>query len=279
MSLLLFCKETACRYLLCDFSRRRRNSPSCKCGKACNQADAQDGPEGFYGYAHFSLSLFCILGMRHYIIYNIEIAMTIENDGVGLALMMANIFNIPIPKTIVLIGMMGVGKTSIGRRLARRLDLKFRDSDHEVEQAAACSVADIFSLYGENAFHDVERRVIQRLLSEQPCILATGGSAFAVHETRDLIKKNAISIWLKADIETILPRIERRDHRPQFVEGSARTTLEKLISTYHPLYAEADIQVPCDNSLPDATVEKIIIELNRYMSKLEMERGQKITHV
>jgi shikimate kinase len=192
---------------------------------------------------------------------------------------MTNIFNTTIPKTIVLIGMMGVGKTSIGRKLARRLDLKFTDSDHEVEVASACSVADIFSLYGESAFHEVERRVIKRLLNESPCVLATGGSAFAVSETRELIKQHAISIWLKADIETILPRIERRDHRPQFAEGSARNTLEELIETYHPLYAEADIQVPCDNSLPDATTEKIIIELNRYMSKLEMERDLKITHV
>ncbi|MBL0941856.1 MAG: shikimate kinase [Alphaproteobacteria bacterium] len=192
---------------------------------------------------------------------------------------MTNIFNIKIPKTLVLIGMMGVGKTSIGRKLARRLDLKFTDSDHEVEVASACSVADIFSLYGESAFHEVERRVIKRLLNESPCVLATGGSAFAVFETRQLIKQHAISIWLKADLETILPRIERRDHRPQFAEGSARSTLEELIETYHPLYAEADIQIPCDNTLPDATTEKIIIELNRYMSKLEMERDLKITHV
>lgn len=187
--------------------------------------------------------------------------------------------DIAVPKTIVLIGMMGVGKTSIGRRLAKKLGMKFTDSDQEVENAAKCSISDIFEIYGETAFHDIERRVIKRLLDESIHVLATGGSAFSDEETKKLIKENGISIWLAADLETLLPRIERRDHRPQFAESKdIRKTLESLIEVYSPLYAEADIRIDCNNRTPDQTTDQIILELNRHISKLQSSSGKQIHH-
>ena len=190
-----------------------------------------------------------------------------------------NTFDTSIPKTIVLIGMMGVGKTSIGRKLAKRLGLKFTDSDNEVEIAAQSSVADIFDIYGEEVFRDVEQRVISRLLTGPVHVLATGGSAFANDVTRKIIKDHGISVWLKADIDTLLPRIERRDHRPQFHEGKPRETLQKLIDTYTPSYSKADIHIDCSNTTPDAVIELLVLELNRYISKTQMKRGQRIQHV
>ncbi len=187
--------------------------------------------------------------------------------------------DIAVPKTIVLIGMMGVGKTSIGRRLAKRLGLKFTDSDQEVENAAKCSISDIFEIYGEEIFHDTERRVIKRLLDDSVHVLATGGSAFCDEKTKQMIKENGISIWLSADLETLLPRIERRDHRPQFNEESdTRETLRQLLEMYAPFYAEADIHIDCNDSTPEQTTDQIILELNRYISKMQSTSGKKIHH-
>lgn len=192
---------------------------------------------------------------------------------------MNDLFEVTLPKPVVLIGMMGVGKTSIGRRLAKKLGVDFIDSDHEVELAAKCSVADIFEIYGEQAFRDVERRVIARLLADKPHILATGGGAFTDDESCKLIKENGISVWLKADASTILPRLERRDHRPQFHQGDIERELSELLEKYTPYYIQADIQVDCTGSSPESTTDKILLELNRYLSKIQMKSGQKINHV
>lgn len=192
---------------------------------------------------------------------------------------MKELFEVSLPKTVVLIGMMGVGKTSIGRRLAKKLGVDFIDSDHEVEIAAKCSVADIFEIYGENAFRDVERRVIKRLLSDKPHVLATGGGAFTDEESCQIIQEHGISVWLKADPETLLPRLERRDHRPQFHQGDIANELIDLLEKYTPFYSKAVIQVDCTGSSPEATTDKILLELNRYLSKIQMNSGQKINHV
>ena len=122
---------------------------------------------------------------------------------------------VEIPKTVVLVGMMGVGKTSIGRYLAKALNVPFKDSDHEVEQASGCSVSDIYEMYGEQAFVDVEKRIIKRLMDEPPHVLSTGVGSFIPQESRDLFAQKGISIWLDASYETLLPRVKRRDHRPQ----------------------------------------------------------------
>src|SRR3989338_5484193 len=117
-------------------------------------------------------------------------------------------------KTIVLVGLMGVGKSSVGRRLATALNLPFRDADNEVEAAAGRSISEIFADLGEAAFRDGERRVIARLLDEPPHVLATGGGAFVNAETRALINEKALSVWLKADVELLARRVSRKDTRP-----------------------------------------------------------------
>ncbi|MGI4850754.1 MAG: shikimate kinase [Janthinobacterium lividum] len=166
-----------------------------------------------------------------------------------------------LPKTITLIGMMGVGKTSVGRKLAKQLGVLFRDSDQEVESAAGQTVANIYEWYGEQAFKDTERRVITRLLSERPHILSTGVEAFINPETRDVIREKSYTVWLIASIETIFPRVERRSHRPQLEKGNKQEILEQLIAEYYPIYAQADIQIECDQQGADLTVDKIIDEL------------------
>lgn len=171
--------------------------------------------------------------------------------------------SIEISKTIVLVGMMGVGKTSIGRYLAKALNVPFKDSDHEVEQASGCSVSDIYELYGEQAFVDVEKRIIKRLMDEPPHVLSTGVGSFIPQECRDLIAAKGISIWLDASYETLLPRVKRRDHRPQLEleDGEKEVLLKKYIDEYYPIYAEADYRINCDNQLPDKTVQMILEQL------------------
>ncbi len=141
------------------------------------------------------------------------------------------------PKTIVLVGLMGCGKTSIGRRLAKRLELPFHDSDHEVEQSAGCPIKEIFDVFGEEAFQNGEHRVIKRLLNQGTHVLATGGGSFMHEETRKLIKENAISVWLKADLDTLVARVSRRSDRPLLESGNEKETLEKLIEERYPLYS------------------------------------------
>ena len=144
-------------------------------------------------------------------------------------------------KTVALVGMMGAGKSSIGRRLAARLSTPFRDADGEIETAAGCSVSEIFERYGEAAFRDGERRVIARLLGEPPHVLATGGGAFMDPETRARLKEKAVSVWIKAPVELLLQRVQRRDTRPLLRNGDPKETLMRLLAQREPVYAEADI--------------------------------------
>jgi shikimate kinase len=162
-------------------------------------------------------------------------------------------------RTIALVGLMGAGKSSIGRRLAHALNLPFRDADEEVERAAARSIPDIFEELGEAAFRDGERRVIARLLDEPPHVLATGGGAFMNPETRALIGKKAVSVWLKADMEVILRRVSRRSDRPLLAgDEDPRVVLERLAAERYPIYALADITVESGEAEHQATVEAII---------------------
>ncbi len=146
-------------------------------------------------------------------------------------------------KTVVLIGLMGAGKSTVGRRLAARLGRPFKDADGEIEKAAGCSIEDIFSSRGEAAFRDGERRVIARLLEEPPHVLATGGGAFMDPCTRARIRAKGISIWLRADLDVLLARVARRDNRPLLKAGDPRETLGRLIHERYPVYAEADVTV------------------------------------
>jgi len=152
-----------------------------------------------------------------------------------------------LDRTIVLVGLMGVGKSAVGRRLAKRLELPFVDADAEIEAAAGRSISDYFELHGESAFRDGERKVIARLLDGEPHVLATGGGAFMDEETRALIKSRGISIWLNADLETLVERVGRRNNRPLLKGGDPRTILTSLMEVRNPLYAQADIAVESVN--------------------------------
>ena len=164
----------------------------------------------------------------------------------------------PFDKTIALVGLSGVGKSSIGRRLALALGMPFRDADAEVEAAAGRPIAEIFEQYGEAAFRDGERRVIARLLAEPPHVLATGGGAFMHPETRQLIKQRAVSVWLKADIEILARRVSRKDSRPLLAGRDPADVLAAQARERYPVYAEADLAVETGDTPHLVAVDAIL---------------------
>lgn len=161
-------------------------------------------------------------------------------------------------RAVVLVGMMGAGKSSIGRRLAGRLGLPFIDADTEIEQAAGMSIADIFATHGEPQFRDGEARVIARLLDGGPCVLATGGGAFMREETRGRIRDKAVSMWLKADSDVILRRVRRRTDRPLLKTEDQAATIERLVAERYPTYALADLTVMSRDVPHEKIVEECI---------------------
>jgi shikimate kinase len=167
----------------------------------------------------------------------------------------------PRNRPIVLVGLMGAGKSSVGRRLALALGLPFFDADDEVEKAARRKIPEIFAEMGEPAFRDGERRVIARLLDGPPHVLATGGGAFMNAETRALIKAKATSIWLKADVDVLVRRVGRKADRPLLSGKNPREVLQALAAQRHPLYAEADIVVESLEGPHSATVKAILTAL------------------
>jgi shikimate kinase len=169
-------------------------------------------------------------------------------------------------RTIALVGLMGAGKSSVGRRLAHALGLPFRDADEEVERAAGRSVAEIFAQLGETAFRDGERRVIARLLDEPPHVLATGGGAFMNPETRTLIAGKAISVWLRADVEVLIRRVARKNDRPLLHGRDPREVLEALARERYPIYARADLSVESVESPHYITVQAIIDALSQRLA-------------
>ena len=157
-------------------------------------------------------------------------------------------------RSIVLVGLMGAGKTSIGRRLAARLGMPFHDADAEIELAAGRSIPEIFARYGEQSFRDGERRVIRRLLSGEPIVLATGGGAFMDDQTRAATRRDAVSVWLRCSLPVLVRRVTGRDNRPLLAGGDPETILRALMDRRHPIYAEADLIVDCgDESLDHST--------------------------
>ncbi|UEM02982.1 shikimate kinase [Skermanella rosea] len=170
-----------------------------------------------------------------------------------------------VPRTVVLVGLMGAGKTSIGRRLAARLHLPFRDADNEIETAAGRTIEEIFEQFGEAEFRAGERRVIGRLLQDNPPhILATGGGAYMDPETRALIRSHGISVWLRAELDVLLARTSRRSNRPLLKQGNPREILGRLIDVRYPVYAEADITVDSIDAPPEETVERVLKALGAY---------------
>ena len=161
-------------------------------------------------------------------------------------------------RPVVLVGMMGVGKTSIGKRLAARLDTPFVDADDEIEKAAGLSITEIFAKFGEDYFRDGERRVIARLIEGAPKVIATGGGAFVNDETRALILERATSIWLDADVQVLADRVSRRSHRPLLKDKDPVTVLTELGKVRNPLYAAANLHIRSDISPHVRTVENIL---------------------
>jgi shikimate kinase len=167
-------------------------------------------------------------------------------------------------KTIVLVGLMGAGKTYVGKRLAERLALPFVDADSEIEGAAGCTIEEIFARYGEPEFRAGERRVMSRLLGGPVCVLATGGGAFMDADTRALVKSHAISVWLRADLDVLAARVARRGGRPLLKAGEPRAVLARLMAERYPTYAEADIIVDSAREAPEQTVERVLARLAEY---------------
>lgn len=162
---------------------------------------------------------------------------------------------------------MGAGKTSIGRRLAAQLDMPFVDADAEIEAAAGCTIEEIFERHGEAAFRDGERRVIARLLDGPPQVIATGGGAYMDPETRVLIAGRAISLWLRADLDTLVARTARRSNRPLLKNGDPRDTLDRLMRQRYPVYAEADIVVDSQDCPPDETTQAVLDALSAWLDR------------
>jgi shikimate kinase len=176
-------------------------------------------------------------------------------------------------RSVVLVGMMGAGKSSVGKRLARRLSLPFADADIEIESAAGMSIPDIFTHHGEPAFRDGERRVIARLLEGGPLVLATGGGAFMNAETRARIAEHGLSVWLKADLDVLLRRVRRRDDRP-LLKSDPEATLTRLIDERNPVYAEAAVTVHSREVPHDTMVEEVVDALALHLDAAALAGGQ-----
>jgi shikimate kinase len=171
------------------------------------------------------------------------------------------------PRSVVLVGMMGAGKSTIGRRLAIRLRLSFVDADAEIEAAAGMSIADIFESHGEPHFRDGEARVIARLLDGGPCVLATGGGAFMREDTRNRIRDQAVSIWLRADADIIMRRVKRRADRPLLRTPDPAATIGRLIEERHPVYQRADLTIASSDVPHEKIVEECIAALHEHVCR------------
>ncbi|MBN8818795.1 MAG: shikimate kinase [Sphingomonas sp.] len=168
----------------------------------------------------------------------------------------------PLP-SLVLVGLMGVGKSTIGRRLAARLNLPFVDADDEIERAAGMSIQEIFDTFGEAQFRDGERRVIARLIDGTPKVIATGGGAFVNDDTRRLILEKAVAIWLDANIDILVERVSRREGRPLLKNRDTRAVLSQLAEERRPFYEQAPIRVMSSDTPHDATIDKILRAIGR----------------
>lgn len=173
-------------------------------------------------------------------------------------------------RSLVLVGLMGCGKSSIGRRLAARLGLAFIDADEEIERVAQKSISEIFTDHGEAFFRDREAKVIERLLAGGPQVLATGGGAFMIPETRTRIRDTGISIWLRAELPVLMRRVGKRDTRPLLKEGDPEAVMRRLMDARYPVYAEADITVESRDVPHEGIVSEIVEALARHPALAQM---------
>lgn len=181
---------------------------------------------------------------------------------------------IKLNKIILLVGLIGSGKTSVGRRLAKKLNLPFVDGDQEIERAAGLSVIDVFKCFGQEEYRAGEERIMKRLLSGAPCVLASGGGAFVAEQTRSMAKERAITIWLKADLDVLYNRTTGRKRRPflQCSDSKIKNKLQSYIDEEYPYYSEADIMVETRNEAVENTVIRILEAIESYLNTQNGER-------
>ncbi|MHC5306122.1 shikimate kinase [Bartonella sp. LJL80] len=176
-------------------------------------------------------------------------------------------------RSLVLVGLMGAGKSTIGKRVAGMLELPFHDADHEIEKAAQMSVPELFETYGEPEFRDLERRVILRLIRQGPMVLATGGGAYMNEETRKAIAEHGISIWLNADLEVLMERVLRRQNRPLLKNDNPRGVMEKLMADRYPVYAKADLTINSRKARRDVVARDVVRTVERHLTKQDKHKG------
>ncbi|MCX7302867.1 MAG: shikimate kinase [Hyphomicrobiales bacterium] len=168
-------------------------------------------------------------------------------------------------RSVVFVGLMGAGKTAIGRRVSSLLDLPFTDSDHEIESVSRMTVPDLFERYGEAEFRALEQRVIARVLEAGPQVLSTGGGAFMNEQTRAAIAAHGLSVWLKADVDILLDRVSKKQNRPLLKNANPRAVLEKLMVERYPVYALADVTVPTRDERKEVIASEVIDALGRHL--------------
>lgn len=172
-------------------------------------------------------------------------------------------------RSIVFVGLMGAGKTVIGRKVAGKLSLPFIDSDHEIETISRMSISDLFATYGEAEFRALERRVIDRLLHEGPQVLSTGGGAYMNDETRAAIASQGVSVWLKADLDTLMHRVAKRQNRPLLKADDPRAVMERLMRERYPVYETADVIVHTRDELKEVIAAEVVSGLAEFLEDVE----------
>ncbi len=170
-------------------------------------------------------------------------------------------------RTVVFVGLMGAGKTVIGRKVAATLGLPFIDSDHEIEDVSRMTIPDLFAAYGEEEFRALERRVIARLLKEGPQVLSTGGGAFMSAATRQAIARRGVSVWLKADLDTLMQRVAKRQNRPLLQAEDPRAVMQRLMEVRYPVYEEADVTVRSRDEPKEVIAAEVMTSLARFLAE------------
>lgn len=211
-------------------------------------------PKRRIGFLHFCLRKRLLIASLHWLTYSPSVA-NLGNNSCYFT-----VSGKP-KRMLVLVGLMGAGKTSAGRRLAHRLDVPFLDADDEIARAAGRTIADIFADFGETGFRDGERKVIARLLDGPPGVLATGGGAWMDAQTRALVQDKGLSIWLHADLDILMERVLRRNTRPLLKQRSPRKTMQELVKVRYPVYASADIHINSGDGSHEKTLAKIMAAL------------------
>ena len=198
--------------------------------------------------------------------------MTTTETGVPLAL--ETIRQRLAKRSIVLVGLMGAGKTAIGRKVAAALSLRFVDSDHEIENVSRMTVPELFERYGEAEFRALERRVIGRLVKDGPQVVATGGGAFMNDQTRRLIGRHGLSVWLKADLDILMDRVAKRQNRPLLKTADPRATMARLMDERYPVYALADVTVKTRDEKREIIADEVIEAVATLLADGNGKRGR-----